>query len=37
LEKNTEQVLAGRELRERERVRAEAGGRNDPNNICTCK
>jgi hypothetical protein len=35
LEKSSEQVLPGREGRER--VGAGAGGRNDPNNVCTCE
>jgi hypothetical protein len=37
LEKRTEQVQPGRERSGRERVGVEAGGRNDPNNICTCE
>jgi hypothetical protein len=37
LEKSTEQVLPGSEVGGEERVEAGAGGRNDPNNVCTCK
>jgi hypothetical protein len=37
LEKSTEQVLPEREGRGREEVGAEAGGRNDPNNVGTCE
>jgi hypothetical protein len=35
LEKSAEQVLPGRETEAEERVRVGAGGRNDPNNVCT--
>jgi hypothetical protein len=37
LEKSTEQVLPGREKGGKERVEAGTGGRNDPNNVCTCE
>jgi hypothetical protein len=35
LEKSTEQVLPGSEAGERREV--GDGGRNDPNNVCTCE
>jgi hypothetical protein len=35
LEKSADQVLPGRERGGEERVGVEAGGRNDPNNVCT--
>jgi hypothetical protein len=35
--RSAEQVLPGSERRGGERVRWGAGGRNDPNNICTCE
>jgi hypothetical protein len=37
LEKSIEQVLPEREGGRRERVGAGAGGRNDPNYVCTCE
>jgi hypothetical protein len=37
LEKRTEQVLPGREWGGKERVGMWAGGRNEPNNVCTCE
>jgi hypothetical protein len=37
LEKGAEQVLPGKERGRRERVGAGVGGKNDPNNVCTCK
>jgi hypothetical protein len=37
LEKSTEQVLSGKEGGEGKRVRVRAGGRNDPNHVCTCE
>jgi hypothetical protein len=37
LEKSSEQVLPGREVRGGENVGMGAGGRNDPNNVCTCE
>jgi hypothetical protein len=37
LEKSAKQVLPGREEGGGKRVGAGAGGRNDPNNICTCE
>jgi hypothetical protein len=37
LEKSAEQVLPGNEGEGGERVEAWAGGKNDPNNVCTCE
>jgi hypothetical protein len=37
LEKSTEQVLPGREGEEGKKVGVGEGGRNDPNNVCTCE
>jgi hypothetical protein len=37
LEIRAEQVLPGCEEGRGERVRRRAGGRNGPNNICTCE
>jgi hypothetical protein len=37
LEKRAQQVLPGREGGRREREGEERGGRNDPNNVCSCE
>jgi hypothetical protein len=37
LEIEAEQVLPGRREGERGRERVETGGRNVPNNVCTCE
>jgi hypothetical protein len=36
-EKSAEQVLPGSEGSGKEMVEAVAGGRNNPNNVCTCE
>jgi hypothetical protein len=37
LEKREEQVLPGRQVGREKRAREEDRGRNDPNNVFTCK